>query len=190
MSKAGGVIVQGVPLDVNSEELKKTFSQIGPIVSVAPIFNGAYEVSEYFFLFRFHSRRLNDDDYKQQHYFVTYRDYATAMSAVRNLNGIQISGQSIKVMLQKDAETSRGSFPDSRARASQYKETIDLIDRAPLHELWDLMADFNMIPEKEATLLLQRDPKLAHAVLQAQIRLGVVPVPETPRDPRMRRSRR
>ena len=113
------------------------------------------------------------------------------MSAVRNLNGVVMKGVRIKVMLQKDAEASRGSARDIRIhRVSEYKDTIDLIDRAPLHDLWDLMADFNMIPQKEANELLQRDSKLAHAVLQAQIRLGVVPIPEAPRDPRMRGRKR
>ena len=121
---------------------------------------------------------------------MSYPDHATAMSAVRNLNGMMMKGLRIKVMLQTEA--SRGGVRDSSRvhTVSEYKDTIDLIDRAPLHELWDLMADFNMIPEKAASELLQRDPKLAHAVLQAQIRLGVVPIREAPQDPRMRGRKR
>ena len=122
---------------------------------------------------------------------MSYPDHATAMSAVRNLNGVMMKGVRIKVMLQKDAEASRGSARDIRIhRVSEYKDTIDLIDRAPLHDLWDLMADFDMIAQKEANELLQRDSKLAHAVLEAQIRLEVVPIPGAPRDPRMRGRKR
>ena len=188
----GRVVVEGVHVNVTADEITKTFSQIAPTLSVAPIFSGSHEVI-FCSLLRIRRAPSFEDVFfrAQRHWFVSYPDHATAMSAVRNLNGVMMKGVRIKVMLQKDAEASRGSARDIRIhRVSEYKDTIDLIDRAPLHDLWDLMADFNMIPQKEANELLQRDSKLAQAVLQAQIRLGVVPIPEAPRDPRMRGRKR
>ena len=169
------------------DEIQKTFSQIAPTVSVVPIFSGSHEVrsrsrNDVFIsartktliyslsqhtetFFRVLSRSCDCNECSEK--FEWYDDERSSYQSNASDRGLQ--------KRRRDS---------SRVHAlSEYKDTIDLIDRAPLHELWDLMADFNMIPEKAASELLQRDPKLAHAVLQAQIRLWSCLFEKRPKTP-------
>lgn len=105
------------------------------------------------------------------------------MSAVRNLNGVRIDGKTLSVEYE-GAPTRRGDTETTgMMRGHVHQDAIDIVNRAPLHELWEYMADFNTIPEKDVREMLTSDPRLAHAVLQAQFRLGVIPPSAVPDQP-------
>jgi len=100
------------------------------------------------------------------------------MSAVRNLNGVRLDGKVLSVEYGEGRR--RGEEATAMQRRHVHQDAIDLINRAPLRDLWEFMADFNTIPTKDARAMLLRKPRLAHAVLQAQFRLGVVPPSAVP----------
>merc|ERR1712098_552673 len=122
-----------------------------------------------------------------------YKDQETALSAMRNLNGVEIAGRTLRVdnacteksrmeiqslMAEPVTESPFGSSCDpSRAPDVVSKAVASL----PPEQMFQLMQQMKVCiqnnPQEARTMLLQ-NPQLAYALLQAQVVMRIVD-PET-----------
>lgn len=177
------VFVGNISYDTTEEQLKQKFSEVGRVVSF----------------------RLNYDREtgKPKGFgFCEYDDKEVAMSAIRNLNGELINGRAVRVdfaghdkQLQgltpsttgqsagRGATPSRGpqrtgpSLPDALSGSSPS------IAALPLKEIHEIMVEVKaavLSNPMELRAFLVANPQVAHALLQGQILLGMVPMPAAP----------
>jgi cleavage stimulation factor subunit 2 len=93
--------------------------------------------------------------------FCTFNDYETAASAVRNLNNYDIGGRQLRVDFA-EADKEAHEEPDKKMDPRELAEVLSFLK---------LMTQSN--PE-QAALLLQQNPQIAYAVLQALIQMNLV----------------
>lgn len=67
-----------IPYEITEEKLKDIFSEVGPVISFRLVFD-------------------RDTGKPKGYGFCEYQDQETALSAMRNLNGYELSGRSLRV---------------------------------------------------------------------------------------------
>lgn len=70
--------VGNIPYEITEEKLKDIFSEVGPVISFRLVFD-------------------RDTGKPKGYGFCEYQDQETALSAMRNLNGYELSGRSLRV---------------------------------------------------------------------------------------------
>lgn len=167
------VFVGNIPYEATEERLKDLFSEVGPVVSFRLVFD-------------------RETGKPKGYGFAEYQDMETAMSAMRNLNGRELLGRSLRVD-HATSEKNRmmdelgpiGPFrPPQENRhgnpvASQ--DAPEAISKAvaslPPEQMFELMKQMKQCIQNnpvEARNMLLQNPQLAYALLQAQVVMRIV----------------
>jgi len=169
------VFVGNIPYEATEEKLKDIFSEVGPVTSFKLVYD-------------------RETGKPKGYGFCEYKDQETALSAMRNLNGREIAGRTLRVdnacteksrmemqtlMAGPTQEDSPYGPPVEPSRAP---ETIGkAVASLPPEQMFQLMQQMKMCiqnnPQEARTMLLQ-NPQLAYALLQAQVVMRIVD-PET-----------
>lgn len=91
-----------IPYEATEEKLKDIFNEVGPVISFKyseQFFSLTSLNSNFFFPKSFFNRLVYDRETgKPKGYgFCEYKDQETALSAMRNLNGYEIGGRTLRV---------------------------------------------------------------------------------------------
>jgi len=168
------VFVGNIPYEATEEKLKDIFSEVGAVASFKLVYD-------------------RETGKPKGYGFCEYKDQETALSAMRNLNGFEIAGRTLRVdnacteksrmemqslMAEPVAESPFGP-PCEPGRAP---ETISkAVASLPPEQMFQLMQQMKVCiqnnPQEARTMLLQ-NPQLAYALLQAQVVMRIVD-PET-----------
>jgi len=117
--------------------------------------------------------------------FCEYRDSATALSAMRNLNGHEMNGRALRVDFAEkgldDKELSQMHLGMSTAPAnpavgiqSEVSKVLDSMSQSQLHEIIFQMKTLIQKNPDHVKHLLVNNPQFAYALLQAQVILGTI----------------
>lgn len=176
---ARSVFVGNISYEVGEDQLKQVFSQVGPVV---------------------HLRLVHDRETgKPKGYgFCEYADPQTAESAIRNLNGYELNGRSLRVDSAAGGDRSadevqqlQAAFAaqqqEAQAQESPYGPDVEpdkapeAISRSvaslPPEQMFELMKQMKQCVHNnpnEAKNLLMSNPQLAYALLQAQVVMRIV----------------
>lgn len=164
------VFVGNIPYDVTEEKLKDIFSEVGPVVSFKIVYD-------------------RETGKPKGYGFCEFRDQETAHSAMRNLNGFEIAGRTLRVdnacteksrlemqslMQEKSTESPYGDPVDP----TQAPETISkAVSSLPPEQMYDLMQQMKVCVRNnpnEARQMLLQNPQLAYALLQALVVMRAV----------------
>ncbi|XP_062510852.1 cleavage stimulation factor subunit 2-like [Corticium candelabrum] len=176
------VFVGNIPYDATEENLQEIFSQVGPVVSLRLVYD-------------------RDSGKPKGYGFCEYDDPETASSAIRNLNGYEMNGRSLRVDgaaterrdtefrdRDRDRDRDRGLGPlGHQADHATYgypvppEDAPDAIKKAvsrlPPEQMFELMKEMKVCirdnPEDARRMLLQ-NPQLAYALLQAQLIMKII----------------
>ena len=168
------VYVGNIPYEATEEKLKDIFGQAGQVVTFTLVYN-------------------RETGRPKGYGFCEYRDQDTALSARRNLNGVEIAGRRLRVdnaytektrmeiqslMAETVMENPFGA-PCEPGRAPEV--VSEAVASLPPEQMFRLMQQMKMCiqnnPHEARTMLLQ-NPQLAYALLQAQVVMNIVD-PET-----------
>ncbi|ETW09368.1 hypothetical protein H310_01730 [Aphanomyces invadans] len=159
-AKERSVFVGNIPYDVTEETLKNIFSAVGPVVN-----------------FRLVTDR---DTGKPKGYgFCEYGDGATALSAMRNLNGTEVNGRNLRVDFADGGETQKSDRGDRTAGVSG-EALIKSIESAVASQsriaLYDMLTAFQAFARSspDATKnLLGANPVLVHGLIECFKKLNI-----------------
>mmetsp|Transcript_42685 Transcript_42685/g.107745 ORF Transcript_42685/g.107745 Transcript_42685/m.107745 type:complete len:434 (-) Transcript_42685:98-1399(-) len=166
--KNPSVFVGNIPYNATEEQLIEIFSEVGKVLTF---------------------RLLTDPSSGRPrgYGFCEYADRETALSAIRNLNGREISGRSLRVSspdedshataltgLEQTTGFTNAHQPMVADPVGAIRMAVEQMPRervlALLHSAKDLMKDH----PSEARDLLAKNPQLSVALLHAQVRLGTI----------------
>merc|ERR1712166_963987 len=109
--------------------------------------------------------------------FCEYRDAASALSAMRNLNGHTMDGgRPLRVNFPDNDRDEGDAAPPSAQVAeamAKVKSTVSQLPPQQLHEIMTRMKELAETRPDQAKQTLQQNPQLAYALLQAQEVLGI-----------------
>jgi len=181
---ARSCFVGNIPYEATEEKLKEIFSSVGPIVSFKLVYD-------------------RENGKPRGYGFCEFMDPETALSAMRNLNGVEVSGRALRV---DSASTERSELQNMQAGAgpgagpagvppgpgavpepSAFGNAVDP-EKAPeaitkavaslppeqMFELMKQMKDCIVNNPQEARDMLLKNPQLAYALLQALVVMKVV----------------
>jgi len=168
------VFVGNIPYEATEEKLKDIFSEVGQVASFKLVYD-------------------RETGKPKGYGFCEYKDQETALSAMRNLNGFEIAGRTLRVdnacteksrmemqslMTEPVTESPFGPAVDP----SKAPETISkAVASLPPEQMFQLMQQMKLCiqnnPAEARTMLLQ-NPQLAYGLLQAQVVMRIVD-PET-----------
>lgn len=168
------VFVGNIPYEATEEKLKDIFSEVGAVASFKLVYD-------------------RETGKPKGYGFCEYKDQETALSAMRNLNGFEIAGRTLRVdnacteksrmeMQSLMAEPVAESPFGQPCEPSKAPETISkAVASLPPEQMFQLMQQMKLCiqnnPQEARTMLLQ-NPQLAYALLQAQVVMRIVD-PET-----------
>jgi len=170
------VFVGNIPYEVTDDKLKDIFSEVGPVVSFKMVFD-------------------RDTGKPKGYGFCEYKDQETALSAMRNLNGYEIAGRTLRVdnacteksrmelqSLMQESNVTTESPYGPPVEADQAPEVISkTVASLPPEQMFQLMQQMKLCIQnnpQEARQMLTTNPQLAYALLQAQVVMRIVD-PET-----------
>lgn len=169
------VFVGNIPYEATEEKLKDIFSEVGPVVSFKLVYD-------------------RENGKPKGYGFCEFKDQETALSAMRNLNGFEIAGRSLRVdnacteksrmeiqsLMQQDTTTESPYGP--AVEPEKAPETISkTVASLPPEQMFQLMQQMKVCIQnnpQEARTMLAQNPQLAYALLQAQVVMRIVD-PET-----------
>jgi len=168
------VFVGNIPYEATEEKLKDIFSEVGQVVTFKLVYD-------------------RETGKPKGYGFCEYEDQETALSAMRNLNGVEIAGRTLRV---DNACTEKSRMEIQSLMAEPVTESPfgppcepgrapDVVSKAvaslPPEQMFQLMQQMKQCiqnnPHEARTMLLQ-NPQLAYALLQAQVVMKIVD-PET-----------
>jgi len=168
------VFVGNIPYEATEEKLKDIFSEVGAVASFKLVYD-------------------RETGKPKGYGFCEYKDQETALSAMRNLNGFEIAGRTLRVdnacteksrmeMQSLLAEPVAESPFGPSCEPGRAPETISkAVASLPPEQMFTLMQQMKVCiqnnPQEARTMLLQ-NPQLAYALLQAQVVMRIVD-PET-----------
>jgi len=168
------VFVGNIPYEATEEKLKDIFSEVGSVASFKLVYD-------------------RETGKPKGYGFCEYKDQETALSAMRNLNGFEIAGRTLRVdnacteksrmeMQSLMAEPVTESPFGPPCEPSKAPETISkAVASLPPEQMFQLMQQMKLCiqnnPQEARTMLIQ-NPQLAYALLQAQVVMRIVD-PET-----------
>ena len=176
---ARSCFVGNIPYEATEEKLKEIFSSVGPIVSFKLVYD-------------------RENGKPRGYGFCEFMDPETALSAMRNLNGVEVSGRALRVDSASTERSEMQNIPGAGGPAgpagapvgapgavpepSAFGNPVDpekapeAITKAvaslppePMFELMKQMKDCIVNNPQEARDMLLKNPQLAYALLQALV---------------------
>lgn len=159
--------VGNLSYNTTEEALREVFSRVGEVINI---------------------RICTDRDTGRPkgYAFIEYADAATALSAIRNLDGADFNGRKLRVSYSnnsslKDVAREMGQeVHDSYQSGSVSrtpKTTADVVNALKLDEAHDILAAMKHIVEEDggarAKMILEAHPQLVPALVHMQTRLGM-----------------
>lgn len=167
------VFVGNIPYEATEEKLKDIFSEVGPVISFKLVYD-------------------RENGKPKGYGFCEYKDPETAHSAMRNLNGYEIGGRTLRVdnaCTEKGRMEMQSVMPGQVQGAaaavssdSPYGDNVDperapeaiteAVASLPPENMFRLMKQMKMCIQnnpQEARNMLNQNPQLAYALLQAQV---------------------
>lgn len=144
------VYVGRIPFDYTEEQVGDIVRSVGPVEEIRLVFD-------------------KDTGKSKGFAFVEYRDKESAASAVRNLNNFQVGQQRLKVDYSNDSNS------ETTSQVAQL--VADVLEEMKGDEKEQLVGDFKDLIRKDKVLareVLQKNPQLALALVQASISLGKI----------------
>jgi len=181
---ARSCFVGNIPYEATEEKLKEIFSSVGPIVSFKLVYD-------------------RENGKPRGYGFCEFMDPETALSAMRNLNGVEVSGRALRVDSASTERSEMQNIPGAGGPAgpagapvgapgavpepSAFGNPVDP-EKAPeaitkavaslppeqMFELMKQMKDCIVNNPQEARDMLLKNPQLAYALLQALVVMKVV----------------
>ncbi|XP_013115010.1 cleavage stimulation factor subunit 2 [Stomoxys calcitrans] len=167
------VFVGNIPYEATEEKLKEIFSEVGPVVSLKLVFD-------------------RESGKPKGFGFCEYKDQETALSAMRNLNGYEIGGRTLRVdnacteksrmEMQQLLQGPQVENPyGDHCEAEQAPEIITkTVASLPPEQMFELMKQMKLCIQNnpsEARQMLMLNPQLAYALLQAMVVMRIVDPP-------------
>uniref|UniRef100_A0A1L8DH99 Putative mrna cleavage and polyadenylation factor i complex subunit rna15 n=1 Tax=Nyssomyia neivai TaxID=330878 RepID=A0A1L8DH99_9DIPT len=164
------VFVGNIPYEATEEKLKEIFSEVGPVISLKLVFD-------------------RESGKPKGYGFCEYKDQETALSAMRNLNGYEIGGRTLRVdnacteksrmemqqLLQgPQVENPYGEPCDPESAPELITKTVASLPPEQMYELMKQMKTCIQNNPSEARQMLLLNPQLAYALLQAQVVMRIV----------------
>ncbi|RWS04018.1 cleavage stimulation factor subunit 2-like isoform X2 [Dinothrombium tinctorium] len=166
------VFVGNIPYDATEEKLKDIFSEVGPVISFRLVYD-------------------RETGKPKGYGFCEYKDQETAMSAMRNLNGYELNGRTLRVDNAANERTREeirnlqsslvGSFESPYGPEVDPEKAPEAISKAvaslPPEQMFELaktMKECIQTNPNEARNMLIQNPQLAYALLQALVVMRIV----------------
>ncbi|XP_051171295.1 cleavage stimulation factor subunit 2 isoform X1 [Leptopilina boulardi] len=164
------VFVGNIPYEATEENLKDIFSEVGPVLSFKLVFD-------------------RETGKPKGYGFCEYKDQETALSAMRNLNGYEIGGRTLRVdnACTEKSRMEMQSLLQGQNTENPYGEAVqsdkapEAISKAvaslPPEQMFELMKQMKLCVQNnpvEARQMLLLNPQLAYALLQAQVVMRIV----------------
>ncbi|XP_018305983.1 cleavage stimulation factor subunit 2 isoform X3 [Mycetomoellerius zeteki] len=164
------VFVGNIPYEATEENLKDIFSEVGPVLSFKLVFD-------------------RETGKPKGYGFCEYKDQETALSAMRNLNGYEIGGRTLRVdnACTEKSRMEMQSLLQGQSTENPYGEAVqsdkapEAISKAvaslPPEQMFELMKQMKLCVQNnpnEARQMLLQNPQLAYALLQAQVVMRIV----------------
>ncbi|XP_055851646.1 cleavage stimulation factor subunit 2 tau variant [Episyrphus balteatus] len=164
------VFVGNIPYEATEEKLKEIFSEVGPVLSLKLVFD-------------------RESGKPKGYGFCEYKDQETALSAMRNLNGYEIGGRTLRVdnacteksrmemqqLLQgPQVENPYGDHCDPDEAPEIITKTVASL---PPEQMYELMRQMKLCIQNnpsEARQMLLMNPQLAYALLQCMVVMRIV----------------
>lgn len=164
------VFVGNIPYEATEEKLKEIFSEVGPVLSLKLVFD-------------------RESGKPKGYGFCEYKDQETALSAMRNLNGYEIGGRTLRVdnacteksrmemqqLLQgPQVENPYGDHCDPDEAPEIITKTVASL---PPEQMYELMRQMKLCIQNnpsEARQMLLMNPQLAYALLQSMVIMRIV----------------
>merc|ERR1719313_115007 len=176
MNKSHCVFVGNIPYDVTEPQLREIFERVGPVVAFRLVLDKDTKVPKGFG-------------------FCEYRDAETALSAMRNLNNVEVNGRQLRVdwseneagasFSQLNQPRAYGAPRDTNERAAQ-TDVMKAVYSMPMENLKVVLASMQAMIEDDplaARQLLVEKPVLAYALHAAHHRYLVRTTPVQPVTP-------
>lgn len=163
-------IVGNIPYEATEEKLKDIFSEVGPVLSLKLVFD-------------------RESGKPKGYGFCEYKDQETALSAMRNLNGFEIGGRTLRVdnacteksrmemaalLSGPQVENPYGDHCDAESAPEIISKTVASLPPEQMYELMKQMKECIQNNPHEARQMLLQNPQLAYALLQAQVVMRIL----------------
>ncbi|XP_069688856.1 cleavage stimulation factor subunit 2 isoform X1 [Periplaneta americana] len=164
------VFVGNIPYEATEEKLKDIFNEVGPVLSFKLVYD-------------------RETGKPKGYGFCEYKDQETALSAMRNLNGYEIGGRTLRVdnACTEKSRMEMQSLLQGPVVENPYGEAVqadkapEAISKAvaslPPEQMFELMKQMKLCVQNnpsEARAMLLQNPQLAYALLQAQVVMRIV----------------
>lgn len=184
--------VGNIPYEATEEKLKEIFSEVGPVLSLKWVVK--QQINKILWNLTLHPaicRLVFDrESGKPKGYgFCEYKDQETALSAMRNLNGYEIGGRTLRVdnacteksrmemqqLLQgPQVENPYGEHCDAEQAPEIITKTVTSLPPEQMYELMKQMKLCIQNNPSEARQMLLLNPQLAYALLQSMVVMRIV----------------
>ncbi|XP_044584262.1 cleavage stimulation factor subunit 2 isoform X2 [Cotesia glomerata] len=164
------VFVGNIPYEATEEGLKDIFSEVGPVLSFKLVYD-------------------RETGKPKGYGFCEYKDQETALSAMRNLNGHETNGRTLRVdnacteksRMEMQVLLQGQNTENPYGEAVQADKAPEAISKAvaslPPEQMFELMKQMKLCVQNnpnEARQMLLQNPQLAYALLQAQVVMRIV----------------
>lgn len=164
------VFVGNIPYEATEEKLKDVFSEVGPVISLKLVFD-------------------RESGKPKGYGFCEYKDQETALSAMRNLNGYEIGGRTLRVdnacteksrmemqqLLQgPQVENPYGDPVPSEKAPEVISKTIASLPPERLLLIMKQLTECNQQNPQETRNMLLKNPQITYAILQAQVVMKLI----------------
>mmetsp|Transcript_8838 Transcript_8838/g.9353 ORF Transcript_8838/g.9353 Transcript_8838/m.9353 type:complete len:250 (+) Transcript_8838:33-782(+) len=159
------VFVGNLSYNTTAESLQEIFNKVGTVANVRIVTD-------------------RDTGRPRGFAFIEYDDAATALSAIRNLDGYDLNGRKLRVSYSnnsnlKDMARQMGQVVQDSYQSGNGsgKDTEEVVASLKLHEAYDILEAMKRIVDEDsgerARTILEAHPQLVFALLQIQKRLGM-----------------
>lgn len=164
------VFIGNIPYEATEEKLKDIFSEVGPVMSLKLVFD-------------------RESGKPKGYGFCEYKDQETALSAMRNLNGYEIGGRTLRVdnacteksrmemaaLLQgPQSDNPYGDMVNPEDAPEVITKTVASLPPEQMFELMKQMKNCFQNNPTEARQMLLQNPQLAYALLQAMVVMKIL----------------
>lgn len=164
------VFVGNIPYEATEEKLKDIFNEVGPVLSFKLVYD-------------------RETGKPKGYGFCEYKDQETALSAMRNLNGYEIGGRSLRVdnacteksRLEMQSLLAGPPIDNTYGESVESDKAPEAISKAvaslPPEQMFELMKQMKLCIQNNPTegkAMLLQNPQLAYALLQAQVVMRIV----------------
>ncbi|XP_050529757.1 cleavage stimulation factor subunit 2 [Daktulosphaira vitifoliae] len=165
------VFVGNIPYEATEEKLKDIFNEVGPVISFKLVYD-------------------RETGKPKGYGFCEYKDQETALSAMRNLNGYEIGGRTLRVdnacteksrlemqSLMMGMPTSENHYGEAVSAEKAPEHISSAVASLPPEQMFELMKQMKVCIQNnpaEARNMLLQNPQLGYALLQAQVIMKIV----------------